>query len=41
MATLIRISAPERGDLRDLITKPKDSTIQKQNVKELSLFDDF
>ena len=41
VATLIRVSALERVDLRDLITKPKDSIIQKQNVKEKSLFDDF
>ena len=41
VATLIRVSALERVDLKDLITKPKDSIIQKQNVKELSLFDDF
>lgn len=41
VATLIRISALERIDLRDLITKPKDSIIQNQNVKELSLFDEF
>lgn len=41
VATLIRISALERVDLRDLITKPKESTIQKQNVKELTLFDNF
>ena len=41
VATLIRISALERVDLRNLITKPKDSIIQKQNIKELSLFDDF
>ena len=41
VATLIRISALERVDLRDLITKLKGSTIQKQNFKELSLFDDF
>lgn len=41
VATLIRISALERVDLRNLITKPKDPIIQKQNVKELSLFDDF
>ena len=31
----------ERVDLRDLITKPKDSIIQKQDVKELTLFDEF
>ena len=41
VATLIRISALERVDLRDLITKPKDSIIQKQDVKELTLFDEF
>ena len=41
VATLIRVSALERVDLRDLITKPKDSIIQKQNVKEQFLFDDF
>ena len=41
MATLIRISALERVDLRDLITKPKNSIIQKQDVKELTLFDEF
>ena len=39
VATLIRISALERVDLRDHITKPKDSIIQKQDVKELTLFD--
>ena len=31
----------ERVDLRDLITKPKDSIVQKQYVKELTLFDEF
>ena len=41
VATLIRISALERMDLRDLITKPKDSIIQNQDVKELTLFDEF
>ena len=41
VATLIRISALERVDLRDLITKPKNSIIQKQDVKELTLFDEF
>lgn len=41
VATLIRVSALERVDLRNLIIKPKDSIIQKQNVKEQSLFDDF
>ena len=41
VATLIRISALEKIDLRDLINKPKDSIIQNQNVKELTLFDEF
>ena len=41
VATLIRISALERVDLRDLITKPKAPIIQKQNFKELTLFDEF
>ena len=41
VATLIRISALEKIDLRDLITKPKGSIIQNQNVKELTLFDEF
>ena len=37
----IRITALEKVDLRNLITKPKDSTIQKQNDIEPSLFDDI
>ena len=41
VATLIRISAFERVDLRDLITKPKNPIFQNQNVKELTLFDEF
>ena len=41
VATLIRISALERVDFRNLITKPKDSIIQNQNIKELTLFDEF
>ena len=41
VATLIRISALERVNLRELITKPKDPIIQNQNVKELTLFDEF
>ena len=41
VATLIRISALERVDLRDLITRPKESTIQKQNVKDPMLFDNI
>lgn len=41
VATLIRISALERTDLRSLITKQDSSIILNQNVKELSLFDDI
>ena len=41
VATLIRISALEKTDLRDLVTRPKDSTIQNQNVKEPTLFDNI
>ena len=41
VATLIRISALKRVDLRDLITKAKDSIIQNKNVKGITLFDDF
>ena len=41
VATLIRISALERTDLRSLITKLDSSIIPNQNVKELSLFDDI
>lgn len=41
VATLIRISALEKVDLRDLITRPKESTIQKQNVKDPMLFDNI
>lgn len=39
VATLIRIAALEKIDLKTLITKPKESIIQNQNIKELSLFD--
>jgi len=38
---LIRISALERIELRQLITKQDSSTNSDQNVKELSLFDNF
>ena len=38
VATLIRISALERTDLRSLITKQDSAIISNQNVKELSLF---
>lgn len=41
VATLIRISALERTELRSLITKQSSLIISKQNVKELSLFDDI
>ena len=41
VVTLIRISALKRVDLRDLITKAKDSIIQNKNVNGLTLFDDF
>ena len=41
VATLIRISALERVELRQFITKQDPSTNSNQNVKELSLFDDF
>lgn len=41
VATLIRISALERTELRSLITKQSSSINSKQNVKELSLFDDI
>ena len=41
VATLIRISALERTDLRSLITKQDSSIISNQNVKELSLFGDI
>lgn len=41
VATLIRISALERTDLQTLLTKQDSSISSNQNVKELSLFDDF
>lgn len=41
VATLIRISALERVESRQLITKQNTSTNSNQYVKELSLFDDF
>ena len=41
VATLIRTSALKRVDLRDLITKAKDSIIQNKNVNGITLFDDF
>ena len=41
VATLIRISALERVELRQLLTKQDLLPNSNQNVKELSLFDDF
>lgn len=41
VATLIRISAMERTDLRSLLTKQDSSIKSNQNVKGHSLFDDF
>lgn len=41
VATLIRISDLERTDLRTLIAKQYLSINSNQNVKGLSLFDDF
>lgn len=39
IATLIRISALERKDLRELLTQPHNLFTFNQNVKELELFD--
>ncbi len=41
IATLIRVSALERKDLKVLLTHPNDLITLNQNVKELSLFDDL
>ena len=41
LATLIRVSALERVELQQLINKHDSSINSYQNVKELSLFDDF
>lgn len=41
VATLIRISALERVELQQILTKQDLSTNSNQNAKELSLFDDF
>jgi len=41
VATLIRISAMERTELRSLLTRQDSSINSNQNVKELSLFDNF
>ena len=39
IATLIRVSALERKDLRELLTQPNNLCTFNQNVKELELFD--
>lgn len=41
IATLIRVSALERKNLKELLTRPNDLITFNQNVKELSLFDDL
>lgn len=41
VATLIRISALERANLNELLTRPNDSILSNQNVKELTLFDNL
>lgn len=41
VATLIRVSALERTDLRELLTQSKDSNSSNQNVKEPTLFNDL
>lgn len=41
VATLIRIAAMERTNLRLLLIKQDNTIISSQNVKELSLFDDI
>lgn len=41
IATLIRVSALERADLKELLTKPNDSFPFNQNVKEQTLFNDL
>ena len=41
VATLIRVSALERTDLRELLAHPNDSNSSNQNVKEPTLFNDL
>lgn len=41
IATLIRVSALERTDLRELLTPPLDSNSSNQYVKDLTLFNNF
>ena len=40
-ATLIRVSALEKTELRELLTRPIDSILSNQNVKELTLFNNL
>ncbi len=41
VATLIRVSALEKTELRELLTRPIDSNLSNQNVKELTLFNNL
>ena len=41
IATLIRVSALERTNLRELLIQPNDSNSSNQNVKEQTLFNDL
>ena len=41
VATLIRVSALEKTELRELLTRPIDSILSNQNVKELTLFNNL
>ena len=41
VATLIRVSALERTNLRELLIQPNDSNSSNQNVKEQTLFNDL
>lgn len=41
IATLIRVSALKKTELRELLTRPIDSNLSNQNVKELTLFNDL
>lgn len=41
VATLIRVSALEKTELRELLTRPIDSNFSNQNAKELTLFNDL
>lgn len=41
IATLIRVSALKKTELRELLTRPIDSNLSNQNVKELTLFNNL